>query len=150
VIRARAVQCSLCWLLVVASPAAAAWLTADDLDTHCAAFERDAQSREGAICAAYIQGVIEGERAVNGPATAQEPESFSERAARTRAGSRLRSEGERAWCIDPALPAAAVLERVVPQLRAMREASDGTPPRATSAAWLVQRALGVAFPCSGP
>jgi len=143
--RARAVQCSLCWLLVAAAPAAAAWLTAEDLDRHCAELERDAQSRDGAICAAYIQGVIEGERAVNGPAAERESTSFAERAARTRVGSRLRSAGERAWCLDPALLPTEVVERVVAQMRAMREAA---PARTNSAAWTVERALGAAFPCS--
>jgi hypothetical protein len=140
----------LCWLLVAAAPATAAWLTADDLHRHCAELERDAQSRDGVICAAYIQGVIEGERAVNGPAVEREPPSFAERAARTRVGSRLRSANERVWCLDPALPHAAVLERVVAQMRAMREAAAAAPARPDSAAWIVERALGAAFPCSAP
>jgi hypothetical protein len=140
----------LCWLLVAAAPAAAEWLTAGDLAAHCAELERDAQSRDGALCAAYIQGVIEGERAVNGPAADRKPQSFEERAAQTRVGSRLRSAGERAWCLDPALPAAAVLERIVAQMRTMREAADSAPARASSAASMVERALGAAFPCSGP
>jgi hypothetical protein len=136
-------------VLVVAAPAAATWLTTDELEAHCSALERDAESRDGAICAAFIQGVIEGERAVNGPVVDRE-ESFAERAARTRVGSRLRTSGERNWCVDPALPAASVLERVVAQMRAMREEVDAAPGRASSAAWIVERALGAAFPCSGP
>ena len=149
--RARVVRYSLCWLLAASSPVSAVWLTASELDTHCAEFANDAQSRGAAICAAFIEGVIAGERVVNGTVPAERPESFAERAARTRVGSRLPASADRPWCIDSELPAAAVLESVVTYVRALRPAMDRGPASAdASGARLVERALVAAFPCSGP
>jgi hypothetical protein len=151
--RTRLARCSWCWLLIVAAPASAAWLTASDIEEHCAELATDAQSRSGVLCAAFIQGVIAGERVVNrGSAMQRQPESFTERAARTRAGSRLRPTRDRPWCIDPTLPAATVLESVAARIPAIRAATDGSAARDddTAAAQLVRQALAASFPCSDP
>jgi hypothetical protein len=128
-------------------------LTTSDLAEHCAELGADAQSRSGAICAAFVEGVIAGERLVNGgSATQWPPGSFTERAARTRAGGRLPSTSERPWCIDPTLSATAVLESVVARMSAMRPATDEAASRDDDApaAQLVRDALAASFPCSGP
>ena len=151
--RTRITRCSWYWLLIVAAPASAAWLTASELKEHCAELATDAQSRGGTICAAFIQGVIAGEGVVNGSAaTPWPPGPFAERAARTRAGSRLTPASDRPWCIDPLLSATTVLETVVARMQLTRAATDDGAARGgdTSAAWLVQQALTASFPCSGP
>ncbi len=132
-------------LALVASPARANWLSSDDLERHCGAYLGDAASIEAAACIALVQGYVAA-AAAGGTAVEAHAESFAERAARTRAGSRLRSLREerasrRAFCVE-SWPPAAVIEAVAAYLSRIERAEDEPPEQ------LVHRALVAQFPCS--
>jgi hypothetical protein len=152
VIRAQLARCSFCSLLLLAASAHATWLTAAELDRHCDAFLSDAQSRGGAICAAFIQGFIAGGEPTDGNVSvnAWPPGSFTERAVRTRAGSRVRAPADRAYCIDSGLPAAIVIERVTAHMHARSGDAAAARRDDAPAAWSVYEALVASFPCEDP
>ena len=88
-------------LIVVAVPAAWAVeaLSSDELISHCEYYESDPESIDGVFCVRYIQGFIDGAVAtdervtLNVEAEFAKEESFTERAMRTRLGSRLERFG---------------------------------------------------------
>jgi hypothetical protein len=134
-------------LALSASQARANWLSTDDLERHCGAYLNDPISTEAAGCIAFVQGYVAGAGAGSTSVDARDDaESFAERAARTRAGSRLRGMREelasrRAFCVE-GTPPAAVIEAVATYLYRIERAEDEPPEQ------LVHRALVARFPCS--
>jgi hypothetical protein len=134
-------------LALSASPTRANWLSSDDLDRHCGAYLSDPVSTEAAGCIAFVQGYVAAASAGSTSVGARDDaESFAERAARTRAGSRLRGMREelasrRAFCVE-GTPPAAVIEAVATYLSRIERAEDEPPEQ------LVHRALVAQFPCS--
>jgi hypothetical protein len=134
-------------LALSASPARANWLSSDDLDRHCGAYLSDPVSTEAAGCIAFVQGYVAAASAGSTSVDARDDaESFAERAARTRAGSRLRGMREelasrRAFCVE-GTPPSAVIEAVATYLSRIERAEDEPPEQ------LVHRALVAQFPCS--
>jgi hypothetical protein len=152
---ARSTQITNQWLIaalvgclaLAASPARANWLSSDDLERHCGAYLSDPVGIEAAGCIAFVQGYVAAAGAGTTPVDARDDaESFAERAARSRAGSRLRGMREelasrRAFCVEVA-PPAAVIEAVATYLSRIESAEDASPEQ------LVHRALVAQFPCS--
>ena len=134
-------------LALSASPACANWLSSDDLERHCGAYLSDPVGTEAAGCIAFVQGYVAAAGAGSTSVDARDDaESFAERAARTRAGSRLRGMREelpsrRAFCVE-GTPPAAVIEAVATHLSRIERAEDEPPEQ------LVHRALVAQFPCS--
>ncbi len=70
-------------------------LSTEELISHCAVYEEDPDGEDGIFCVRYIQGFIDGAVATdervtyNVAAEYARDESFTERAIRTRLGSRL-------------------------------------------------------------
>jgi len=134
-------------LALAASPARANWLGSDDLERHCGAFLSDPASPEAAGCIAFVQGYVAAAGASNTSVEARDDaKGFAERAARNRAGGRLRSlraerASRRAFCVE-GTPPAAVIEAVATYLSRAASA-EGEPPEE-----LVHRALVAQFPCS--
>lgn len=132
---------------LAASPAPANWLSSDDLERHCGAYLSDPVSTEAVGCIAFVQGYVAAAGASNTSVGARDDAaSFTERAARTRAGSRLRSmrdepASRRAFCVEDT-PPAAVVEAVATHLSRVARAEDAAPEH------LVHRALVAQFPCS--
>jgi hypothetical protein len=81
-------------LALAASPARANWLSGADLERHCGAYLGDPVSSEAAGCIAFIQGYVAAAGANTSVDARDDAASFAERAARTRAGSRLRGMRE--------------------------------------------------------
>jgi len=138
---------------VVASSTQNVWLTALELERHCASYLCDPASEEGSICIAYMQGFLAGaERASETSsrwmaATAPSEESFLDRATRTRVGPgvldrvRARTTTPSEYCIDPDVNVLVLVEKVAAHLN---ENLDGheTVDR------LVHEALVQNFPCA--
>ena len=144
----RLATCFLVPVALAAAPASATWLSGAELERHCDAYLDDAEGDGAAACIAFVQGFLSGAEAISKTAglvesQASSSESFAERAARTRVGSRLRNmRAERnAYCLDDSVSPAAVIEIVVGDLSG-RAASDDVP-----AEHIVHRALVENFPC---
>jgi hypothetical protein len=135
------------YLALSALPARANWLSSDDLERHCGAYLGDPVSAEAAGCIAFVQGYVAATGAGSTLIEARDDaERFAERAARTRAGGRLRGMREepasrRAFCVEGTAPA-AVIETVATYLSRTERAEDEPPEL------LVHRALVAQFPCS--
>lgn len=152
-LRALLLHCSLCSLPLVAPQIHAAWLNAGDLRRHCDEFLSDAQSTQAAICAAFIEGFVASTRLMDSAiaASSRPRGTFTERAARTRVGSRLGRPSDGEYCIDRAVPAAAVVGTVAARLRARSSESDDAPRRDEApAARAVHDVLVATFPCDDP
>ena len=150
--RARAPWLAASLAVVAAAPAGAAWLTGHDLKRHCDAFVADAESGEAAACIAFVQGFIATGRLHDGSRDAtiraDRGDGFSERAARTRGGARLRAflvELNR-YCIGD-VDGEEVVMRVSGYLAAL--GTEDANALAEPAEQVVQRALVDSFPCSG-
>lgn len=110
---------ALAALLTAAVSAHAQSPTAQWLGQTCGAYLHDAAGAEGRACAAYVWGVIDGRTAGLQAADARgSPESFSERAARTR-GAQPRPRSRQPSCPPPALD--EVVAAVIASL-------DASPP----------------------
>jgi hypothetical protein len=143
-------------LLFPAQPASALWLSASELASHCDALLNDGEAAEATLCAAFIDGFLAGAavaeesaaRAAVGP-TLPSGDSFSDRAVRTRVGSRLRRVvlPDLRYCVDVTMPRHAVIDRVAEYILrhgASVRAESGGEPRAQT---LVHAALVAEFPC---
>ena len=116
----------LCGLAALAASNAAAVeaLSTEELVSHCVKYEQDPESVDGVFCVRYIQGFIDGavatdERVTNNVADEYDrEETFSERATRTRLGSRL--ERFRTYyaefCLGEPVPLKTVVEIIVTDL----------------------------------
>ena len=97
-------------------------LSASELYSSCAAYRDDAESAAGQACSGYVRGLLDGMR--NPATTDSRPpgRSFSERALRTRAGSRY------AALMRPCVGASLSLEQLVGELLAQRLADAADTP----------------------
>ena len=116
----------ICCIALLASSNARAVeaLSTEELVSHCIYFEQEPESVDGVFCVRYIQGFIDGAVATDERVTKNvadeygKEESFSERAIRTRLGSRLeRFETYYAeFCLGEPVPLRAVVELVIADL----------------------------------
>lgn len=136
-------------LCVVTFPLqAAAPPSASQLRTDCKAFVTAPGSAPGGRCEAYIQGFLDGNAAATNPppgapAAVAKPETFAERAARTRVRDRdtYPPRASAAICVAASVPTAQVVAAVNGHL-------DANPPAAgDSAATAVHAALLARYPC---
>jgi hypothetical protein len=99
-------------------------LSTEELVSHCIYYQQDPESVDGVFCVRYIQGFIDGavatdERVTNNVATEYDrDESYSERAIRTRVGSRLsRFQTYYAeFCLGEPVPLKSVVELIIADL----------------------------------
>jgi len=100
-------------------------LSTEELISHCVVYEEDPDGEDGIFCVRYIQGFIDGAVATDERVTynvANEydrEETFTERAIRTRLGSRIDRYGPSYYaefCLGEPLPLAEVVRVVVADL----------------------------------
>ncbi len=118
--------CGLAALFLKPAPASAVEaLSTDELLSHCALYEKDPESKDGIFCVRYIQGFIDGAVATDERVTYNvageydREETFTERAIRTRLGSRIQRYGPSVYaefCLGEPVPLKEVVERVVDDL----------------------------------
>lgn len=111
---------------VVASDALAVEaLSTEELISHCAVYEEDPEGEDGIFCVRYIQGFIDGavvtdERVTYNVANEYDrEETFTERAIRTRLGSRIDRYGPSYYaefCLGEPVPLAEVVSVVISDL----------------------------------
>ena len=145
----------VCGIALLASPDARAVeaMSTEELVSHCIYYEQDPESVDGVFCVRYIQGFIDGavatdERVTNNVADEYDKdESFSERAIRTRLGSRIeRFETYYAeFCLGEPVPLKTVVELVVADLE--NEKRVANQPLARD---FVYTTLRQQFPCEAP
>jgi hypothetical protein len=136
--------------------APAAWaveaLSTAELASHCARYHDPNASEDRTFCVRYIQGFIDGavatdERVTNNVTREfEQDESFSERAARTRIGTRLSRYGASVYaefCLGDPVPLAEVVERVVADLADAAVAAEH--PLARDVVYLTLRSQ---YPCT--
>ena len=139
--------------LLLAAPAALAVeaLSTEELMSHCEKYY-DEQAREDRVfCMRYIQGFIDGAVATDERVTRnvvgeyEQEESFSERAARTRIGTRLERYGPSVYaefCLGDPVPLKEVVEHIV---------EDATDPKRVAAnplaRELVYQTIREHYPC---
>lgn len=141
-----------CWLLLAPVAWAVEALSTEELVSHCDKYH-DADAEEDRIfCIRYIQGFIDGavatdERVMNNVAREYEKEeTFSERAKRTRIGSRLERFGATVYaeyCLGDPVPLREVVEHVVEDSR--EQALIAANPLARD---LVYQTLRTHYPCT--
>lgn len=100
-------------------------LSTEELISHCAVYEQDPEGEDGVFCVRYIQGFIDGavvtdERVTYNVADEYDrEETFTERAIRTRLGSRLDRYGPSYYaefCLGEPLPLTEVARVVIADL----------------------------------
>ncbi|MDH3531913.1 MAG: Rap1a/Tai family immunity protein [Gammaproteobacteria bacterium] len=100
-------------------------LSTEELITHCAVYEDDPEGEDGIFCVRYIQGFIDGAVATdervtyNVAAEYDREETFTERAIRTRLGSRIDRYGPSFYaefCLGEPVPLATVARIVIADL----------------------------------
>ncbi len=105
-------------------------LSTEELISHCAVYEKDPDGEDGIFCVRYIQGFIDGavvtdERVTyNVAAEYDQDETFTERAIRTRLGSRIDRYGPSYYaefCLGEPLPLAEVVRIVIRDLLALED-----------------------------
>ena len=105
-------------------------LSTEELISHCAVYEEDPEGEDGIFCVRYIQGFIDGavvtdERVTYNVADEYDrDETFTERAIRTRLGSRIDRYGPSYYaefCLGEPLPLAEVARVVIADLLALEE-----------------------------
>ena len=128
----KAWWCAVGTLLVLATlqdARAVEALSTEELIEHCAVYEDDPDGEDGIFCVRYIQGFIDGAVATDERVTyniadeLDSEESFTERAIRTRVGSRIERFGSSYYaefCLGEPLPLAAVVKVVVADLLKLR------------------------------
>ena len=145
----------LCGIAALASSNADAVeaLSTVELVSHCVYYEQDPESVDGVFCVRYIQGFIDGavatdERVTNNVADEYDrEETFSERATRTRLGSRLERFGTyyAEFCLGEPVPLKTVVERVIADLDNTQRVAN--QPLARD---FVYATLRMQFPCEAP
>jgi len=100
-------------------------LSTGELALHCNLYHDESASEDRTFCVRYIQGFIDGavatdERVTNNVTKEfEEDDSYSERAARTRIGARLKRYGASVYaeyCFGDPVPLKEVVEHVVTDL----------------------------------
>ena len=126
-------------------------LSTEELISHCVVYEDDPDGEDGIFCVRYIQGFIDGAVATDERVTynvADEydrEETFTERAIRTRLGSRIDRYGPSYYaefCLGEPVPLAAVVRVVVADLLEL-ESLEGRE----LARDVVYATLRTAYPC---
>jgi len=126
-------------------------LSAKELASHCVHYAEDPDSKDGVFCLRYIQGFIDGavvtdkRVTLNVAAEYQKEETWVERAARTRLGSRLDRYGPSFYaefCLGSPVPLADVVNQVVVSLQ-----NNQSSTTTASARELVYLTLRTHFPC---
>lgn len=110
----------------------------------------DPQGREAAVCIAYIRGFLDSAMATGALAEQSRqrhsrPETWTQRAARTRVGSRLhagRQARQPEYCVEANLSVADVIDRLLQHM------SKHPPDDETTAREVVASVLRRSFPCS--
>jgi hypothetical protein len=104
-------------------------LSTEELIEHCAVYEDDPEGKDGIFCVRYIQGFIDGAVATDERVTyniadeLDSEESFTERAIRTRVGSRIERFGSSYYaefCLGEPVPLAAVVQVIVGDLMKLK------------------------------
>ena len=105
-------------------------LSTEELISHCAVYEQDPDGEDGIFCVRYIQGFIDGavvtdERVTYNVADEYDrEESFTERAIRTRLGSRIDRYGPSYYaefCLGEPVPLAEVARVVIADLLSLED-----------------------------
>lgn len=100
-------------------------LSTEELISHCAVYEEDPEGKDGIFCVRYIQGFIDGavvtdERVTYNVANEYDrEETFTERAIRTRLGSRIDRYGPSYYaefCLGEPVPLTEVVRVVISDL----------------------------------
>lgn len=126
-------------------------LSTEELVSHCAVYENDPEGEDGIFCVRYLQGFIDGavvtdERVTyNVAAEYEKEESFTQRAIRTRLGSRLDLYGPSFYaefCLGEPVLLAEVAKVVIADLLAL-ESFEGRE----LARDVVYASLRRAYPC---
>ncbi len=146
------IMCGLA-ALVSSNANAVEALSTEELVSHCVYYEQDPESVDGVFCVRYIQGFIDGavatdERVTNNVADEYDRnETFSERAIRTRLGSRLERFGTyyAEFCLGEPVPLKSVVELVIVDLENTRRVAN--QPLARD---FVYATLRMQFPCEAP
>ncbi|HSQ69134.1 MAG TPA: Rap1a/Tai family immunity protein [Steroidobacteraceae bacterium] len=138
-------------LLLAPSAGAVEALTTAELVSHCEKYHDDTASEDRAFCIRYIQGFIDGAVATDARVMSsmageyEKEETFSERAMRTRLGTRLERYGATSYagyCLGDPVPLQEVVEHVV---------EDSSDPKLTAAhdlaRELVYATLLTHYPC---
>jgi hypothetical protein len=138
-------------LLLTPSAWAVEALTTAELASHCEKYDDDTATEDRTFCIRYIQGFIDGavatdDRVMNNLAGQYEKqETFSERAMRTRLGSRVARYGATSYagyCLGDPVPLQEVVEHVV---------ENSADPKLTAAhplaRELVYETLRIHYPC---
>ncbi len=108
-------------------------LSTEELILHCAVYEDEPDGEDGIFCVRYIQGFIDGAVATdervtyNVAAEYDREETFTERAIRTRLGSRIDRYGPSYYaefCLGDPVPLAEVVDAVVADLLSLDSADD--------------------------
>jgi hypothetical protein len=108
-------------------------LSTEELIAHCAVYEGDPDGEDGIFCVRYIQGFIDGavvtdERVTYNVADEYDrDETFTERAIRTRLGSRIDRYGPSYYaefCLGEPLPLAEVARVVIADLLKIDDAGS--------------------------
>jgi hypothetical protein len=141
-----------CVLLAVPTAWGVEALSSEELLSHCTQFENPAAEADRVFCLRYIQGFIDGAVATDEQVmrnVAQElgdDETFSQRAARTRLGSRLDQFGASVYaeyCLGDPVPLKEVVDHVIEDAR-----NPAVVARIPLARDLVYQALRIHYPCS--
>jgi hypothetical protein len=105
-------------------------LSTEELISHCVVYEEDPEGEDGIFCVRYIQGFIDGavvtdERVTYNVANEYDrDETFTERAIRTRLGSRIDRYGPSYYaefCLGEPVPLAEVARVVIADLLAIED-----------------------------
>ena len=105
-------------------------LSTEELISHCVVYEEDPEGEDGIFCVRYIQGFIDGavvtdERVTYNVANEYDrDETFTERAIRTRLGSRIDRYGPSYYaefCLGEPVPLAEVARVVIADLLALED-----------------------------
>ena len=113
-------------LLLAPSAWAVEALTTEELVSHCARYGDESAAEDRTFCIRYIQGFIDGAVATDDRVLSsvdseyQKEETFSERAIRTRLGSRVARYGATSfagYCLGDPVPLQEVVEHVVEDSR---------------------------------
>lgn len=144
-------RCILIFMMLATPASALEWLSETELERQCKSFLGDPQSRDGASCVAFIQGFLAGAEATDGIVAervkqmhASTGDSYSDRAIRTRIGSRLKEYGTpyyASYCISKDVSSAAVIGKVVDFL------NDHPDEPGLTANQIVYMSLVHHFPC---
>jgi hypothetical protein len=111
--------------LYASEAAAVEALSTEELISHCVVYGDDPDGEDGIFCVRYIQGFIDGAVATdervtyNVAAEYDKKETFTERAIRTRVGSRIERYGPSYYaefCLGDPVPLAEVVDVVVADL----------------------------------